>query len=228
MNLWDRILQPIKDIREEITLPIKWETLHLHVPMWVKDVDFSKYQGGLLVDVGCHYGLVSIYFIHQTGGHAHGFDVNPRILALLRKNLTHSKYANQFTLHEYGLSDREGFFPLYRDTQYSGATTIDPAQVDVAKGMLGLDLRQKDTAHVKRLDEVKLLGKVSLIKIDCEGSENRVLLGALHTLQKDCPDVIFEALTEERKLECEKTLKGLGYTVKELDSRNYLAMRVIK
>jgi FkbM family methyltransferase len=228
MNLWDWILQPIKDIREEITLPMKWETLHLHAPTWVKEVDFSKYKEGLLVDVGCHYGLVSIYFIHQTGGHAYGFDVNPRIHALLRKNLAHSKYAKQFILYEYGLSDEEGSFPLYRDTRYSGATTIDPEQVGVAKGMLGLDLRKKDTAYVKRLDEVKLPGKISLIKIDCEGSENKVLLGALHTIQKDHPDVIFEALTEERRAECEKTLKGLGYEIRSLDARNFLATKVKK
>jgi FkbM family methyltransferase len=207
---------------------MKWETLHLHAPTWMKEVDFSNYQGGCLVDVGCHYGLVSIYFIQQTGGYVYGFDVNPRILALLRRNLRHSKYASQFTLEEYGLSDREGTFPLYTDTRYSGATTIDPEQVGVAKGMLGLDLRQKGEARVRRLDEVRIPGRVSLIKIDCEGSENRVLLGAIQTLKRDSPDVIFEALTDERKGECERTLTSLGYTIRELDPRNYLAVKVNK
>lgn len=226
MKWLDSLAQPLKDVREEITLSQKWETLHLHAPSWTQKIDFSKYTHGCLVDVGFHYGLVSVYFVQQTNQSAHGFEVNPRIIKLVQSRLQKSPYAGKITLHEYGLSDQEGMVQSYSDTRYSGATTIQPEQIQTIKEVAGLELRKKEKVPVKRLDDVPIPEPIALIKIDVEGNEHAVIRGALATLKKYHPDVLFEALTDDKRAECEKTLKKLGYTIRSIDERNYLAERV--
>ncbi|QQR92760.1 MAG: FkbM family methyltransferase [Candidatus Iainarchaeum archaeon] len=219
----DKAIQPIKDIREEITLRSKWQDLRPHLPSWTSLVDFKAYRNGCLLDVGCHYGLISIHYIQQTKQPAYGFDVNPQINRLLRKNLLHSPYSRAFIIQGFGLADYNGKAQSYNDTKYSGATTVNPEQVQVAKELIGIQLRKRNIVEVRRLDDVPIPHPIALIKIDCEGNEAHVIRGAAKTIQKQHPTIIFEALTIEKQHECERLLEGMGYRTRPLDQRNFIA-----
>ncbi len=67
------------------------------------------------------------------------------------------------------------------------------------------------------------MNRVDLIKIDVEGAESEVLKGALKTLKKFHPQIIFEAWSKEDLEKSEKILKALNYSIKQLNAENYLA-----
>ena len=224
MNFWNALLQPLKDVREEFTLVQKWQRIDEYRPNWMPLVDFSE-EKGCLIDVGCHYGLASAYYIQKTGAKAYGFDINSRVNRLLKQKLHSTPFDEKFIVMGHGLSNENKIVQSYRDTKYSGAGTVQEEQVVLAERMLQLHLKKDEMVTVKRLDDILIPERIAYIKIDCEGNENNVLLGAKETIQKNLPIIIFEALTNDKLQECTATLKKMNYGVKKIDERNFIARR---
>lgn len=61
------------------------------------------------------------------------------------------------------------------------------------------------------------LQRVSLVKIDVEGAESRVLAGAAETLKQHRPNLIVELHTPEQDLAVSAALRSVGYTLRRLD-----------
>ncbi|WAC92648.1 FkbM family methyltransferase [Mycobacterium sp. Aquia_213] len=108
------------------------------------------------------------------------------------------------------LSDKPGVTTMRVVESEPGRSTIDTDNVlgDVDGGAV-----QSIDVPVKRLDDLHLDG-VGLIKIDVEGHELAVLLGATDTLVRNQPALVVEA--EERHhpnavADITKLLAGLGY-----------------
>lgn len=223
VNWYSGFIQVLRDFRENFTLRSKWEHVDEHVPSWVRSVPWEKCANGCMVDVGCHYGYVSVYYIRKTNQKSFGFDVNPRIHSLLEKNIMHSPYAGKFLVQKYGLANENATTDYFSDTQYSGLTTIKPSQNMVIKNFGGPELSRKGTATVRKLDDNSVGEKIAFIKLDCEGSEPDVLRGAIKTIRRDKPMIVFEKL-DETNMDCETILSKEGYQFRPLDKRNYLAI----
>jgi len=71
------------------------------------------------------------------------------------------------------------------------------------------------------LEDLKIK-KVQLIKIDVEGAEELVLKGALKTLKKSHPKIVFESRPQNLK-NIEDILKNFDYKIKKIDVQDYLA-----
>lgn len=69
--------------------------------------------------------------------------------------------------------------------------------------------------------EEKIEKKIDFIKIDVEGFENEILLGGAELIKRDQP-VIFVEIFEENVNTVDKTMKKLGYEMKESRSGDYL------
>ncbi len=63
------------------------------------------------------------------------------------------------------------------------------------------------------IDEMPIEGRVDFIKIDVEGAEREVALGAERTIQHDRPRMIIEAHTYLKGLMVEQLLRAWGYAV---------------
>lgn len=63
------------------------------------------------------------------------------------------------------------------------------------------------------IDEMPIAGRVDFIKIDVEGAESEVVLGAMTTIQHDRPRLIIEAHTYIKGLLIAQILKMWGYAV---------------
>lgn len=147
--------------------------------------------GDTCIDVGSHRGdILELMLKYSPEGNHFGFEPIPHLYQAL-----HHKYASRCRISPYALSDFNG--------------EVDFQWVRNAPAYSGLKKRTYETnepeieeikVQARRLDDVmqEVEGlspacvPIKLIKIDVEGAEYQVLKGAMTTLRRDQPVVIFE------------------------------------
>ena len=141
--------------------------------------------GSNCVDVGCHKGeILDLFLRYAPQGTHYGFEPIPDLFDVLVK-----KYAGaKCRFFNIALSDRPGtssFNYVVSNPSYSGLLKRNydhPNEKDTSI-----------TVRTERLDDlVPAEAQVDLVKIDVEGGELLVLRGAVQTLTRCKPVVIFE------------------------------------
>ena len=123
--------------------------------------------GDTVIDVGANIGHLTLAAAHLVGqtGRVHSFEVHPRIVEYLRANVALNRAA-QVTVHACAVSD-----------------TGDAVAIDASRGDDQTFVKPGGRIPAVRLDDVfPPETKVRLIKIDTEGHERAVLLGARRIL----------------------------------------------
>jgi FkbM family methyltransferase len=177
-------------------------------------------QARSFVDVGANMGVYSLLVTAATSGKVtvHAFEPEPETCNRLQLNVATNGFSN-IAVHPLALGDVAGSAPLYvpatNTTESSLLSTFrtgtHPVSVDVA-----------------RLDDLDI-GTVDLMKIDTEGTEDRVIRGALRTIARDQPIIICEVLVHRPAEEgMQSLLDELGYlafllTDRGLQLRNPIA-----
>jgi len=173
-------------------------------------------QGGLFVDVGANVGYFScLWAAINQGNRVLAFEASPRIAPMLRDNVEGSRLANQITIMPFALGRETGkqFFDLGPDEQTGwGGLVSDngPRCVEV---------------DVKRLDELcDGSREIAALKIDTEGADTWVLLGAENLLRKQkIRHVFYENNYERMKAlgivpgEAAAFLSNYGYRIENLN-----------
>lgn len=136
--------------------------------------------GATVLDIGANIGYFSTLLSQKVGAHGkvYAFEPNPQILELLKKNI---RPRSNIKLLPWALADEDGVQTLFGPKSYSQN-----------KGLASFNTKSGDaiaTVDVKRLDDLKLAPTV--IKMDVEGHELKVLLGGRATL-KNVQHVVFE------------------------------------
>jgi FkbM family methyltransferase len=126
--------------------------------------------GGTLVDVGANIGYFSLLWAaSHRDNTAHAFEASPRNLPLLKENVRASNFSDRVTVHGYALG---------RDTG-SAAFDLGPEGIS---GWGGLSVHASAPnivqVPVKRLDDILGNADVDFLKIDVEGADAWVLMGA--------------------------------------------------
>jgi len=157
------------------------------------------------IDIGAHIGLVSNQ-LSQKFQQVESFELNPSICKCLEINMF-KKECNNVTIHNCGLGNEKKLVSL----KYKAKDTLD-------KRSFGVHVDEKPgDILVKSLDSFNFKN-VDFIKIDTEGYEPLVLLGALVTIKKFKPVIMLEnkgyskryGYEEESVLEI---LKPFGYKI---------------
>lgn len=135
------------------------------------------------VDVGCHKGmfLKSMLALAPEGCH-YAFEPIPALAANLRKHFP------GVSVHEIALSDSEGtatFRHVLSRPAYSGLQERDYPE---KKQMI--DLIEVKTATLDSI--VPADQKIDFVKVDVEGGEFGVFLGAKKTITTHKPHIVFE------------------------------------
>lgn len=160
--------------------------------------------GDVVFDVGANVGYMAIQFA-KVAKMVHLFEPAPRAVRLLRKTV--SLYPNM-VLHETAVSDRAGVCGFREEA------SLDVSHV------------AEEGIQVQAITLDSLNIQPAFIKIDVEGHERSVLLGAKKILENG-PKVYFEALSKEALEENEEVLLSANplYRVKQIapGNRNYLA-----
>ena len=146
---------------------------------WLKQVNSDEIFEGSAVDVGANIGNHSLYFSDYFN-EVLSYEPQPLTFKLLNVN---SQLVTNIRCFNFGLSSSEKKVPFVVDQKNMGGSHI------VSEGdSRGVDL------WLKTLDSVRIKADppVQLIKIDVEGHEYDVLLGAKEVIKKDQPIIIFE------------------------------------
>ena len=170
-------------------------------------VDFLKFMNvpfsGVALDIGANIGNHAV-FIGDLFKTVYAFEPNPRTFELLKFN----SCGRSIRPFNFGLSDENIVAQFRQDTTNIGGSHVLPAGQSDNEGSLSVELRRLDD-----IDELKNVD-ISIIKVDVEGHEAKVLNGGLKLLQKNRPIILFEQTPKEIQHGTSETidvLTELGY-----------------
>jgi FkbM family methyltransferase len=138
-----------------------------------------------VLDIGANIGNHSLFFSRQFN-RVFSFEPHPFTYHLLTFN---AQFASNIKTFNFGLGHADASLDLYENTINFGASST-VYQSDLQN--------QKVKIQVKRLDDCRQeFGSVDLMKIDVEGMEHSVLLGALDVIKDQKPIILLEQLVQE-------------------------------
>jgi len=199
----------------------------------ISEIKLAKYlinqleEGDIFLDVGAHYGYFSLLASVLVGsaGKVIAFEASPNTFEILKKNK--SQRSNMLAFNK-AVSDAEGTLRMYEfPNLYSEYNTLDarqfnqeawfkeyqPTVVEVPAETLDRFL-QKEKVHP------------TIIKIDVEGAEYKVLTGAKNYLTQYSPSIVMEYLSDKRNneqhIKAEALLKELNYYPFAIDTNGHL------
>lgn len=178
----------------------------------------EKFNGGTFVDVGANIGCVSL-IAAKTANKIISIEPVPFIADRLQKNFDINRFTNTQVVRCVA-SDRGGTVPFYLagNGMHSGMGSLYSSH---ARG-------EEIKVEMKTLDEIIGNEKVDFIKIDTEGHDRNVIMGAKETIRKNKPIIIFEDAPEDDGLsdisrkDVYDFLESLNYTIKRFDEINVI------
>lgn len=178
---------------------------------------YLKLKKGVFIDVGAHVGKYTISLGRKlkNKGKIISFEPSPKVFKILKKNIKLNRLNNVIPFQiALGEKEKKSNFYIDENEGKDGLSSL----IKKTKKRVIVQVRKLDNV----LKELKIR-KVDLIKIDVEGAEAEVLKGAVKTLKKSHPKIIFEVWNEEYLKKCKRILKKFNYKIKKIDKENYLA-----
>jgi FkbM family methyltransferase len=171
--------------------------------------------GDLAIDVGANIGFMTGLMALRAGrvGAVRAFEPHPRVFAALQENLAlfrrHPGVAAMEAFPQ-AVSDRAGTAVLYDGEHFTANHGLASLVATSGPSL---------TVATTTLDAVLGASTAAVVKIDVEGSEQRVLSGAATALREGrIRHILYEAYSPERGA-LEETMRGHGYTVFGLGRR---------
>ncbi len=137
-------------------------------------------EGGVFMDIGANVGFFTLLAARRVGkgGQVHAFEPEPRTYAALRRNIALNRLTN-VTAWQLALSDTAGTATLFPHAGgNSGAASLRPLENSGPPVAVELDTYD-------RLAAERGLPVPSLIKIDVEGAETKVIRGMTQLLSQE-------------------------------------------
>ena len=175
-----KALQRVLKLRKLIRHP-ELREIHLEDGRLERAIARLLQRDSSCIDVGCHIGsMLSLFLRLAPDGQHRAFEPVPERAAWLR-----SKFSD-VEIHEVAVSDTAGSMPFFENRSRPGFSGLS---LDQAAG----DSIERYEVRTERLDRlVPEDAPVHLLKIDAEGAERQVLLGARELLLRARPVVVFE------------------------------------
>lgn len=202
------------DIKWHLKKDIYWES---GIGRLIKE---NTKPGSIAIDIGAHIGIHTITMSRKVGvnGKVIAFEPQEKMFFELTHNLQLNDCKNVLAINNALGDERKTVQLNKRNPENEGGTAIG----------LGGDLAEQITLDCLNLNDV------SLIKIDVERYELHVFKGAVETIKRNKPVIIFELLAGNDYLNCEPEIKAqfdyvlnfvrdLGYRVNLIFGSDYIA-----
>ena len=157
---------------------------------------------GVMIDVGANIGNHTIFLAKYCATKVMAFEPFPDTFKLLDKNITDNGLQFHVIASNYGLSDNYESVFMKSVNGNAGMNKVD-SEGDAPVQLIAFDL-------IFDLDR-----PITLIKLDCEGYEEKALLGMIETVKKHKPALFIECQTEKELVAISKILIPLGYSNKQ-------------
>lgn len=166
------------DIRDE------YETDHVVIKeIWQENVyevkDTHLNRGGVVLDIGANIGAFSMYAAHM-GSIVYAIEPEPHNLEALKKNIEINEMQDKIHVCPYAISDFKGTAVIYDG---GGSSSIKD------DGAFGAEV------EVMTLDiffNLYHISEVDVMKIDIEGSELELIMGASRDTLEKCKYIAME------------------------------------
>ena len=164
-----------------------------------------NYNCTRMIDIGANVGLFSLELaISNPDIEYHLFEPLPTTFEMMKKTVKLNEVKEEkFILNNLGMSNEEGSFDFYLPGS-SEAASLKPIdddfylkESDEYGNYSGKSTMKKVECYVTTLDKYVFenkIDKIDFIKIDVEGNEKAVLLGAKNTLEMFHPLIYCELL----------------------------------
>ena len=165
-----------------------------------------------VLDIGANIGNHSIYFASVLKvGKVYSFEPIKFTASICRENIRLNGLENIITLFEYGLGKCNSKAKIVFD----GSTVNN-------LGGTALEESENGSIDIKKLDDLQIPEKIDFIKMDVEGMEASVLLGAKDTILRDRP-VLWVEIFDKNYENVNRILHSMGYAqVMILSKDNYV------
>lgn len=159
------------------------------------------HEGDNIVDVGANMGTHTVFFAGACKCNVFAFEPNPAAARLLKQNVEANGLTHQVEIREVALGAANGFGKVLLDKDHNlGTARIVDAADD-----------SESSIQVATLSE--LIGdiRIRLIKIDVEGMDLDVLMGAEELIARDRPIITAEAAARSDFSRIFEVLERHGY-----------------
>jgi FkbM family methyltransferase len=175
-----------------------------HLALFAHAFSNVAYEDGMpaAVDVGANVGSCSM-LLASRGMHVVAFEPVQRNFRKFHQSIRLSKFSNRITLVTAAASTKSGTAEITIERSNNGNSIIIDKSIEAGVKMDQLFRPASDVEEIAlvKLDDVIDLGvapdsagrgyHVHLLKMDCQGSEYKALLGATRLLERGGVDVIF-------------------------------------
>ena len=186
---------------------------------WMRnDLPLMYKPGTDILDIGANIGFNSLMF--SDYGPVHSFE--PLFHKIVSKNVLQNTLNNPVKVYPFALSNVESDVLMYVPfSQDNGLTNYGGCSLTRTQHYLDNYLDKGTSVQTVRLDVV-YQGNPSIIKLDVEGHEYQVLLGAENTIRTYKPSMYIEIFDFETS-PIIPFLKEIGYnTIIQRPEHNYL------
>lgn len=151
------------------------------------DAGSCAIRGGTVVDAGANLGVFTLYALALGAAKVHAFEPVAETRALLEANLALNGAGRAVKVHAAALGRSAGAAFMKFNIKGEGSAMLERCSAGVNEGVAYSGRRR---VSVAALDGLRL-GRVDLIKIDAEGAEKEILLGASRLIRRYKPVLSF-------------------------------------
>ena len=178
-----------------------------------------------LIDIGANIGNHSIFF-SEFFKKVYAFEPNPLTYEILNINSNFNVRKKNIITYKLGLSDQQGktFFRINR-LNMGGSCIIYPKE----NRLNSTDVIEIQISCADKIEELRN-ENIGCIKIDIEGHELRILIGAENIIKRNKPIIIFEQSKTEFNNGSSKAinyLKKMGYSFYIFNNHFYFGEKTI-
>ena len=179
-----------------------------------------------VLDIGANFGAFSLGLAGCVGaqGKVHAFEPQRLLFNMIAGSVALNSLTNVFC-HHMALGDREGAVEIpqfdYAQPLNFGSIEFTADQREPLTQLRGHDPRRAEFVTLTTIDRLAL-PQVHLMKIDAEGMEMQVLVGAAETLRR-CRPVVYVEFLKSDKAALHRQLTASGYTLHE-NGINFLSI----